>query len=281
MPEVDTRDSVDRSKRFQAELPADAAKRDPAWRLLEQYAGVPADEVEAHLHRVRDKAWQIFPYGCIGRWRFLDLYIATLPQYGELIARTQRGAVLLDCACCFGQALRQLAADGAPAQNLAGLDLRREFVDLGYELFRDRGTFAARFVVGDMLDSGDARVGALDGAVDVVHAASFFHLFGWADQVAIGARMVKFFREGITDAVVLGRQIGSAVEPLDPEEHEKRGLGRYHHNQKSMQRLWDEIGRRTGTAWAVEAELATALEDNNGEVAERTTIRFVVRQRAS
>ncbi|KAK3385822.1 hypothetical protein B0H63DRAFT_449824 [Podospora didyma] len=277
MPELEP--NFNRRKRFLVDPPADKIKLAKVWKLLESYSGIPPDEIEEHLRHVRAKAWAIFPYGCIGRWRFLDLYITALPQYPELLARTQQGQTLLDCACCFGQALRQLAFDGAPASSLVGLDLRREFIDLGYEMFRDKDTFGARFVTGSMLDPQDARLQVLDGTMDIIHAASFFHLFGWDDQVTIGERMVKFLKTDSGGATVLGRQIGSATEPLDPKEHEEKGLGRYHHNQRSMQGLWDVIGEKTGTRWKVEAELKTVLEElEDGQEEERTTIRFVVRQ---
>ncbi|KAK3689345.1 hypothetical protein B0T22DRAFT_528349 [Podospora appendiculata] len=277
MPEIDP--GVNRRQRFQQDPPADRAKLEKAWRLLEGYSRIPADVIEPHLRAVRDKAWAIFPYGCLGRWRFLDMYITTLPEYPELLTRTRAGATLLDCGCCLGQTLRQLAHDGAPQRNLVGTDLRPEFIDLGYDLFRDRETFGGKFVTGSMLDPEDAGLKALDGTVDIIHAASFFHLFGWEDQVVIGVRMVRFFKDGVEGATVLGRQIGNPGEVLEPEEHARRGLGRYHHNRASMQRLWDVVGARTGTEWKVEAELETVVEEAvDGNEENRTTIRFVVRK---
>ncbi|KAK3317566.1 hypothetical protein B0T19DRAFT_405253 [Cercophora scortea] len=275
---------TNRRKRFQQDPPSDRAKLEKAWRLLNDYSHIPEKEIEPHLRAIRDKAWTIFPYGCLGRWRFLDMYITTLPQYPSLLSHTRAGATLLDCGCCLGQTLRQLALDGAPQANLIGADLRPEFIDLGYDLFRDRETFGGKFVIGNMLDPDDAGMKALDGTVDIIHAASLFHLFGWEEQVVLGVRMVRFFREGVAGAMVLGRQIGNAGEVLEPEEHVRRGMGRYFHNEASMQRMWDVVGERTGTEWKVEAELETVVEravvDMDGKDSEerRTTIRFVVRR---
>ncbi|KAK3934708.1 hypothetical protein QBC46DRAFT_453995 [Diplogelasinospora grovesii] len=237
--------------------PPPAPKLRKAWQLLEQYSHVPASEIEGHVRDVRDRAWAVFPYNCIGRWRFLDLYITTLPQYPELLRRlTHENETLLDVGCCFGQALRQLSHDGAPQQSLVGSDLRKEFIDLGYELFRDRDTFKGRFVAGNMLDPDDASVKGLDGTVDMIHAASFFHLFGWDDQVKVGQRMVRFFK-GEARAMIVGRQAGTHEAGGFAREEGKR----YIHSQQSMRRLWDEIGNRTGTKWVVEAELNDSLND--------------------
>ncbi len=88
---------------------------------------------------------------------------------------------------------------------MGGTDLRPEFVvDLGYELFRDRGRFAARFVTGNVLDPTDAGLQSHDGGFDVVHTASLFHLFWWDDQVCVGERIERSFKSG-AKALVLGR----------------------------------------------------------------------------
>ncbi|KAK3358171.1 hypothetical protein B0T25DRAFT_622633 [Lasiosphaeria hispida] len=265
--------------KYQHELP-EKAFYEKAWHLLNKYSGIPEADIEPHVRAVRDRAFAVFNYPCLGRWRFLDLYITTHPQYQELLDRTKAGATLLDAGCCVGQALRQLAFDGAPQENLAGTDLRPEFIDLGYELFRDRDTFKAKFVAGSVLDAEDEALKGLDGTVDIIHAASFFHLFGWDDQVTVGVRFAKFFKKGITNATVLGRQVGTD-QPLDVEEHLRSGTGRqgrYHHNEASMQKLWNAIGERTGTKWKVQAELSyeTDLLVEGGEV-ERTLIRYLVR----
>ncbi|KAK0611622.1 hypothetical protein B0T14DRAFT_390477, partial [Immersiella caudata] len=218
--------------------------------LLQHYSHIPPDRIEPHLRAVREKAFAVYNYPCLGRWRFLDLYITTLPIYPSLLARVKAGAVFLDAACCVGQVLRQLAYDGAPERNLKGFDLRRDFIELGYELFKDRGTFEGEFFTGDVFAKGGEQgkgLEGLDGKVDIVHAAAFFHLFGWEEQVELGVRLVRFFRKGGEDQVVVGRQVGR-------EEGGVEG-GRYLHDGGSLQRLWDVIGERTGTRWKVESEL--------------------------
>jgi hypothetical protein len=104
-------------------------------------------------------------------------------------------------------AVRKLAADGAPSEHLYGSDLRSEFFDLGYELFRDEATLRSKFLVGDVFDSSSP-LSELDGEIDIIYAASFLHLFSYEDQVKVCKRMVKLLKE--KDSVVLGRQIGNA-----------------------------------------------------------------------
>ncbi|KAH8902640.1 hypothetical protein BR93DRAFT_919711 [Coniochaeta sp. PMI_546] len=251
----------ERLRRYTEELPPDNSK---AWKLLESYSKIPHDEVEAHLQAT---AWKIFPYGCIGRWRFLDLYITTLPVYPEVLERLKSGDTLLDAGCCFGYVLRQLALDGAPQANLIGADLRQEFIDLGYELFRDRDTFGGRFVAGNMLDPADTALTSIDGKVDLIHAASFFHLFNWDDQVRLGERLVRFFKPDAKKALVFGRQVGNR-SPRTQQEG-----GRYRHDPETLQELWDEIGRKTGTRWKA---TATLHDDFVAHDEQRVLIKFAV-----
>ncbi len=89
----------------------------------------------------------------------------------------------------------------------------------------------------------------------MVHAASFFHLFGWDDQVRVGERIVRFFKPGAKAPLVLGRQVGSP-NPPSLEEYRASGETRYHHSPESLQLLWDEIGARTATKWKAHGNAA-------------------------
>lgn len=150
--------------------------------------------------------------------------------------------------CCFGQDLRKLAADGAPSENLYGSDLRPEFFDLGYKLFRDKATLKSKFLVGDVFDSSSP-LSELDGKIDIIYAASFLHLFGYEDQIKVCNRIVKLLREK-KNSVVLGRQVGNvdAGEPLRND----RASTRWRHNEESFRKMWEEVGELTGSKWRVE-----------------------------
>ncbi|KUJ10089.1 uncharacterized protein LY89DRAFT_597057 [Mollisia scopiformis] len=260
------------SQRYTKELPTDRTNYLQAWKLLESYSKIPADKIDAHVTEI--VTFAIFHYPCIGRWRFLDLYITQAPEYPEIITRLKSGDKLLDVGCCFGHIVRQLVFDGAPAQNLAGTDLRPEFVELGYELFRDKETLTSQFVTGDALDSENKSLEVFDGKFDFVHAASFFHLFGWDDQVTAGVRVVKFLKPG-SKAIILGRQVGTR-KPVSLEAYRASGERRYHHNVETFQNMWDEIGEKTGTKWKATGELFERKvgEEDDDEV--RTILRFAV-----
>lgn len=259
---------------YQKDLPGDRRRLFKVFALLEGYSGISSIDVERHLKYIRDKAFRSFPYPSIGRWRFMDFYITELPEYPDIISRLKDGEALLDVGCCFGHILRQIVFDGAPSDNLAGTDLRPEFIELGYELFRDRDTFEAKFVTGDILDAKNAGLATLDGDFDIIHAAAFFHLFDWSTQVKIGERLVRFFKPGISNALLVGRQIGSR-QPLRVEQSEERGEKTYLHSIETMQGMWNVIGANTGTRWEVTGRIVDSAFDG----LERTFVEFAVRMR--
>jgi hypothetical protein len=211
----------------------------------------------------RDKAWVVTPYPCIGHWSFVSLKQNKTPRAQAALARLLREGpdnILLDLACCVGQFNRQLVSDGVSPEKLYGTDLQAEYIDLGFELFRDKERWPdGHFVVGNMLESTDEERAAgvlaqLDGKFTIVHAANFFHLFSWEKQLIAGVRLVQMLRPGAKDVVIFGGQIG-AKEPLTREEALKTPFGRYLHNQETFQQLWDEIGEKTGTKWRVEVNM--------------------------
>ncbi|KAN0112694.1 hypothetical protein V8E51_005645 [Hyaloscypha variabilis] len=106
---------------------------DPARRLLETYSDIPSDEVEKHVYAIRDEGWKVWPYPCIGQFRFLDLSISHSPYYPTILERIKAGENFLDLGCCFGQDLRKLAADGAPSGHLYGSDLPSFLHLFGYD----------------------------------------------------------------------------------------------------------------------------------------------------
>ena len=222
----------------------------------------------------RDEGWKVSPYGCIGRWLFLDCVLVRLPQYETVLERIKAGDVFLDAGCAFGVELRQLAADGAPGSNLIGTDIEQDFLDLGYKLFKDRDTFAARFIAGDLLNAESHSIDAINGQVDIIHASRLFHLFGWDDQVKLGVRLVAFFNPE-ADALIVGTQVGN-MEPLDRAAHAEQGLGWYRHNAETWQQLWDEIGDKTGTKWKAAAVMQEIATSTMGERGPRAIISFAV-----
>ncbi|KAH6886972.1 hypothetical protein B0T10DRAFT_563203 [Thelonectria olida] len=238
-------------KTYQEEIPDDIR---PFREILENYSHIPANEVDAHLHVIRDKAWAAARYPCVGMWSFTDLRCVEDPIFERAITRLktpESGDALLDVGCGLGQVIRKLAADGVEPTKLYGSDLLPSYLDLGFELFKDRGRFANNFVAADLLQPDITALAGLEGKITLVHAGNFFHLFGWEKQVHIGSTLVQLLRPEAEGAMIFGRQIGRlhAGELIS-----WKGDTRYWHDLGSLQKLWDEIGSKTGTSWKVDAK---------------------------
>ncbi|KAH8594538.1 hypothetical protein B0O99DRAFT_595467 [Bisporella sp. PMI_857] len=243
-------------------IPEIGSKLGPQAReVLEKYSKIPSQDVEAHVYKLRDDAWKVWPYPCIGSFRFLHLDISHSPYYQTLLARLRPGNQnLLDLGCCFGQELRQLVYDGVPVSSLYASDLRPDFFQLGYELFNDKSTFTAKFIAADVFDSSPENgLKEIEGEIDIVYAGSFLHLFGWEEQVQACERIVALLKP-VKDSVLMGRQIGDVVS-REMVHKTNGGQKMYLHNPESFRKLWDEVGEKTGTSWKTEVQVKELGEE--------------------
>lgn len=86
--------------------------------------------------------------------------------------------------------------------------------------------------------------------MDIVNAASLFHLFSWDDQVTAVKQVISLLRPQ-PGVLVVGRQAGRR-DPIvsgDKENAPKR----YAHNVETWKRLWRQVEEETGTKWKVKA----------------------------
>jgi SAM-dependent methyltransferase len=208
----------------------------------------------------RDRAWDVFPYPCIGQLRFIDLSLSRSPAYPRVLSSLAAGSTLLDLGCCVAQDLRKLVRDGAPASQLYGAELEAPFIDMGYELFRDKESFKAHFMVADIFDMSEERpLKALEGKMDIVHAGLFLHLFDWPEQVSACERIVQVLKAE-PGALVLGQQMGTVTPGR--VNHGHRIL--FKHDASTFKKLWAEVGEKTGTQWKVEVQLDEGLGVKEG-----------------
>ncbi|KAI2470186.1 hypothetical protein F4781DRAFT_185854 [Annulohypoxylon bovei var. microspora] len=250
-------DFILKGKVYVEEIPSDI---EPIRSFLEKYSGIRPRDIDQHILEIRDRLWEIYPYVCVGHFRFLSLKFTLDLRYQIVLNRLlapKSAASFLDVGCCVGQVLRQLAFDGVDSSRLFGTDLEPRFLEAGYDLFKDRDKFKATFVAGDVLSlgsessDGGRSLEILDGKMSIIHATSFFHLFTWEKQIRAAQRMVQFLNPNDPDVMIFGRQVGTTT-PGD-REGDKR-TKQFLHNATSWQELWDEVGKLTGTSWRTEVD---------------------------
>ena len=157
----------------------------------------------------------------------------------------------LDLGCAFAQDIRRLVADGVDSSKCYGSDLRLDFIELGYDLFRDKSTLKSEFIAADIFDT-DSPLKELDGKVDIIGASSFFHLFGLEDQKIVARRVAKLMRPQ-KGTLLIGRQVGNETPQERPRSSGQTG-SRYSHNVQSWRQFWNEIGDEIGAAFEVDGK---------------------------
>ena len=189
----------------------------------------------------RDQAWSVFKYPCVGNYYFLEFSISQSEQYLQVLGRLRGGETLLDLGCCFGQDIRKLVHDGAPASHVYGSELEQGFVNLGFKLFQDRDRLWTNISSGDFF--ADDVAGLAGKQFDIIHAASFFHLFSWDDQVEAISRAICLLKPK-PGSMVFGRQ--TAVSQAKEVEHpaNKRSGNMFRHDMESFQRMVKGIAKR-------------------------------------
>lgn len=229
-------------------------------RFYQVAAGITDEsELKEHIIGIQAEAYQIFPYPCIRYFMFTKLKVSRYPAYAHVLehGRTHPGAIFLEMACCFGNDARKAALDGYPMENIIATDLRRDFWDLGYKLFKDdTSTFPVPFLEGDifspeLLDLDAPRpserpslpnaksLTELLGHVAIIHASAFFHLFSEEDQRRIAERCVALLSSE-PGSTIFGSHVGA------PEPGIYSGIGgparqMFCHSPQSWQAMWAEV----------------------------------------
>ncbi|RUS16719.1 hypothetical protein BC937DRAFT_90872 [Endogone sp. FLAS-F59071] len=134
--------------------------------------------------------FQVYPYPCIRCFLFATLRMKENPYYAtmlDIVKTSKEPLKFLDLGCCFGTDIRQLIFDGYPAEDITGIELRPEFIQLGHELFKDTpATFPSTIIIGDILDPAQlsptttnppAPLDHLKGQFDFIYIGCILHLF--------------------------------------------------------------------------------------------------------
>ncbi|TQN67441.1 Methyltransferase ausD [Colletotrichum shisoi] len=225
--------------------------------MLQEYAGIPPEDIIDHVLTTRDKIWDVFPYPCIGEFHFLDFNLSRRPGYPHMIAKLQDpDARHLEIACCVGRDLRRLVHDGVDSAKTVAIELEQGYIDAGYELFRDRDTLRTRFVNADMLDDRSAELDALEDSFDTADLGLCLHLWNREEQMVVLGRVIRLLKQK-PGVVILGHAAGHADGIDVPGVANKPAL---RHNQESWEKLWADISKQTGTKW----ELKTEVSDHIG-----------------
>ena len=161
---------------------------------------------------------------------------------------------MLDVGTFLGGDFRRLAFDGAPTENMLGFDIANHW-EVGFELFRDREKFHARFIEADLMtsstDAAPAELKSLRGKTGIIHISAVLHQWDWDRQLEAAQKLVAFSKVG---TLIVGHQIGNreAQEITNPHFNDNKY---WRHDPGSMKRMWELAGEQTETKWETKAWL--------------------------
>jgi SAM-dependent methyltransferase len=188
-------------------------------------------------------------YPCVGIWGFLrnrcpQVIETNEGNYEQFVERIRNGASVLDVGCCFGQDLRRLAFEsGALTEHWYATDLNRDLWDIGYDMFRDKNRMKATFITGDIL-ADENPLWKLDKRFDVILLSQLLHLFNWEQNVRILKQLVSISKPGC-------QLLGYQASGTDAHERKTQWGNMFSHNVDSFTKLWEQVGRETGSLWTV------------------------------
>ncbi|KAG8735725.1 hypothetical protein FRC10_010225 [Ceratobasidium sp. 414] len=127
-------------------------------------------------------------------------------------------------------------SDGYPSQNIIATDLRQDFWNLGFELFKDDASkFPVSFVRGDILSPTLLDTGAkkLDTRPDLSKGPLSC---GVEDQLKVARGCVSLLT-GLSGATVFGAHIGAPKSGLFQKSD---GKSMFCHSPESWEEMWKE-----------------------------------------
>jgi SAM-dependent methyltransferase len=235
---------------------------------LHEYSKIPSDEVDEHISTLRDLAWNLHPYPSIGMLLFLDLGVCgdDLPlsgpsspsdpeavkyvklAYASIIKKLQSGGKFLDVGCMFAQDVRKLVYDGAPVDSVYGTDLREDYFEHGYELFKDEAIIPHdHFIKADILDTESLNLKFLERKLDVINSTHVIHIFTYEDQILFLKRMIGMLKDE-KGTMIIGRMTGNDESGYHLPQGgaaarvtTKSGSGIWEHNVESFRELWEKV----------------------------------------
>ena len=183
--------------------------------LFAKYANIKADNIRTLALQVWQRAMKINRYRCIESFRFLFPRISSHSQY-DTISKDFASKWILDIGCNMGTDMRKMIIDGARSENIVGIDLWAEFIELGYELFKDTDTLGCKFYALDILDNDSLDVMRGGGALhrykswfNIIHAGSLLHLLD-KEQNSVLFEKINYLLTG--GGIFFGRTVGKDQE---------------------------------------------------------------------
>jgi SAM-dependent methyltransferase len=191
---------------------------------------------------------------CTGQGLFLTNSITLHESYSTILERLKNGATFVDIGTFLGQELRRLVVNGAPSENMYAIDIVNHW-DIGYDMFRDKDKFHARYIEADILHPKSA-LQELNGKMDIIWVCHVLHQWTWEGQVSVAKNLVALSHKGtLLAGYEAGHEVATHVEP----NHLMKGES-FLHDPASFVKMWDQVGKETDTKWETKVQYRALSE---------------------
>jgi predicted TPR repeat methyltransferase len=213
--------------------------------LFQQYAklinkSIPSTkQIKEFIQTAYIQALATYPYRCVKELRFIRPRILNHPKYAQLIADKAelKHKKILDIGCCMGVDLRQMILDGADYNNVLGVDIQQNFLNIGMdEMFFDRNIMQNRFTVANILETQQTNAilnNFVQNGVDIIYVGSVYHLLDEKQCEVLSRNICCYLKPG---GIVLGRTNGQLDNNSPVQKH------RFLHSQQSLHKLLEQTG---------------------------------------
>jgi len=143
-----------------------------------------------------------FPFRCIYALAFTYPRVHKHPNYRQILNKLDdnKNLRIIDLGCCMGTEIRHLLVDGFKEENVLGIDIQNEFIEIGIQLFNDEPSFKERFAVCNVLDNESIKHQGLPAflsrGVDVVYCSAVYHLLNQEDTYKMTKRVSDWLPKG-------------------------------------------------------------------------------------
>ena len=152
--------------------------------FLESYTKESIFEIMKKSKYFRKKALEVSDYRCIKHNLFMRPAMIKHPIFKTdikpLLASSNTN--VLDIGCCFGADLRYILYCGCSKEQIFGVDINAQLIDLGFDFFSDRDSLKDRFIAMDVLaKNGNTFIETAlkmskGKAFDIIFLGNIFHL---------------------------------------------------------------------------------------------------------
>lgn len=142
--------------------------------LMQNYINLDIDDIKSKILDIQRRALKIYPYNYIKTFEFLTPRASFHPMYKKIIENSEEKRIL-DIGCGLGTDIRQFIFDGVKRNNITGLEIKQEYVNLGFELFGDQSILKDNFIIGDILNKNFPELN-IRAPFNIIFTGSVIHL---------------------------------------------------------------------------------------------------------